>query len=171
MALLEYRIAEVFCGDGLLGIGPMPGRAGAYDADLAAILRWGASLVLTMTTADELVSRRALALPKDLALADVEWRHLPIPDFGAPPPETAALWPEASRHAHRVLKDGGRVFAHCYGGCGRSGMALLRLMVEAGEAADVALKRLRDVRPCAVETEEQRAWASMPMFARQGWSP
>ncbi len=55
---------------------------------------------------------------------------------------------------------GGRVLVHCMGGCGRSGMALLRLMVESGEPADRALARLRAVRPCAVETPEQLAWAS-----------
>ncbi len=34
-----------------------------------------------------------------------------------------------------------------------------RLMVEAGEAGDRALARLRAVRPCAVETEAQMGWA------------
>ena len=48
---------------------------------------------------------------------------------------------------------------HCFGGCGRSGMAALRLMVEAGEDADEALERLRAVRPCAVETDAQLRWA------------
>jgi hypothetical protein len=38
-------------------------------------------------------------------------------------------------------------------------MAALRLMVEAGEPPDTALGRLRAVRPGAVETEDQMAWA------------
>ncbi len=38
-------------------------------------------------------------------------------------------------------------------------MAVLRLMVEVGEAPEAALARLRAVRPCAVETEAQRDWA------------
>ena len=41
-------------------------------------------------------------------------------------------------------------------------MAVLRLMFEAGEDAQAALIRLRAVRPCAVETEAQLAWASAP---------
>ena len=171
MGLSEYRIAELSCGDGWLGIGPMPGRFGAYAADLNAILRWGADMVLTMTTGHELDRSEASNIGADLAAADVAWRHLPIPDFGAPPAETDALWPEVSRDAHGLLARGGRVFAHCYGGCGRSGMALLRLMVEAGEELDPALARLRDVRPCAVETEGQRAWAAIPMYDRNGWTP
>ena len=46
-------------------------------------------------------------------------------------------------------------------------MALMRLMVEAGEDADEALERLRAARPCAVEREAQRAWAAIPMFDRR----
>jgi len=171
MGLSDYRIAELPCKGGWLGIGPMPGRSGSYDADLSAILKWGADLVLTMTTEDELARSGAEEFGQDLKAAAVVWRHLPIVDFGAPSAETSALWPVASKQAHAILKAGGRVFAHCYGGCGRSGMALMRLMVEAGEDADPALARLRDVRPCAVETEAQKAWAATPMYERNGWFP
>lgn len=170
-ALPDFDINELALGNGVLGISPIPGRTGRYDSDLAAILQWGAGLVLTMTTSMELDRVGATGFADDLAAAGVLWRHLPIPDFGAPPPETAALWPEASERAHEVLSVGGRVLAHCYGGCGRSGMALMRLMIEAGEDADPALERLRDVRPCAVEREAQRAWAAVPMFERRGWTP
>lgn len=171
MGLSEYRVTELTCGAGWLGIGPMPGRSGAFEADMAAILRWGADLVLTMTTAREFETCGAAGLGDDLLAAGVSWRHLPIPDFGAPPPETDAAWPETSHAAHAILARGGRVFAHCYGGCGRAGMTLLRLLVEAGEDLDPALERLRTVRPCAVETEAQKAWAAIPMYERQGWSP
>jgi hypothetical protein len=41
-------------------------------------------------------------------------------------------------------------------------MAVLRLMVEMGEDPEEALARLRAVRPCAVETEVQKAWATTP---------
>ena len=84
------------------------------------------------------------------------------------PPICAALWPELSALAHDELAQGGRVLAHCFGGCGRSGMVLMRLMVEAGEDADPALARLRDVRSCAVEAKAQRIWAAAPMFERLG---
>lgn len=170
MGLSDYRIAELTCGKGRLGIAPMPGRAGSYDADLTAILRWDPGLVLTMTTGGELVRSGALDLGADLETAGVVWRHLPIPDFGAPPPATDAQWPDVSVLAHGLLGEGRGILAHCYGGCGRSGMALLRLMVEAGEDLDPALLRLRDVRPCAVETEQQKAWAAIPLYERYGWS-
>lgn len=164
------RISEVPLGGGWLGISPIPGRSGSFDADVSAILRWGPGLVLTMVTDGELAHAGAEGLGADLAAAEVQWLHLPVPDFGAPPAQTAALWPEASRAAHGVLAGGGKVLTHCYGGCGRAGMAAMRLMVESGEDADPALERLRDVRSCAVQSEAQRAWAAIPMFDRLGWS-
>jgi protein-tyrosine phosphatase len=168
--LAEFAIAELGLGNGTIGISPLPGRGGAYLADLARVLRWSPSLVLTMVTVDELERAGADRFGDDLEAAGIGWHHLPIPDFSAPPEATAALWPEASDASHEALAQGGKVLAHCYGGCGRSGMALLRLMVEAGEDADPALKRLREVRACAVEAESQRAWASVPMIERNGWA-
>lgn len=166
MALPEYLIADLPLRNGWLGIGPMPGRSGFYQSDLTTLLRWGPSLVLSMTPMAELERSDAGEFGSDLRDAEVAWRHLPIEDFGAPAPDTERLWPEASAAAHAALAGGGKVFAHCYGGCGRSGMALMRLMVEAGEDADPARARLRDVRPCAVETEAQAAWAALPMYDR-----
>lgn len=153
-------IAELTVGGGVLGIGPMPGRGGGYAADLAELLAWGPGLALTMTTAEELAAKGADGLPGDLAQAGVEWRHLPIGDYGAPVGQTLAAWPGASARAREVLAAGGKVWVHCMGGCGRSGTAALRLMVEAGEDASAALERLRTVRPCAVETPEQFQWAA-----------
>lgn len=157
---MGYEISELTLGAGWLGIAPMPGRGGRYEADLTAILRWETGLVLTMTTAEELQRSGAATLGEDLGAANVLWRHLPVADFGAPAPEVESLWPSVSREADAVLANGGKVLAHCYGGCGRSGMALLGLMVGAGEDPDAALARLRAARPCAVETGAQFAWAS-----------
>ena len=157
---MALTIAELAVGGGVLALSPMPGRGGAYQADLRDLLGFGPALVLTMTTDEELVSKEAETLPDDLARNGITWLHLPIADFGAPDAGTATLWPEASAKARGVLAQGGKVLVHCMGGCGRSGMAALRLMVELGEEPSVALNRLRAVRPCAVETPEQYGWAS-----------
>ncbi|MGB3280173.1 MAG: protein-tyrosine phosphatase family protein, partial [Pseudorhodobacter sp.] len=60
-----------------------------------------------------------------------------------------------------ILARGGRLMVHCRGGCGRTGMIALRLMVDTGEEPGAALARLRAVRPCAVETDAQEVWASV----------
>ncbi len=170
MALADWSISELQCGEGWLGIAPIPGRGGDYFADFTKLLRWEPALVLTMVTDPELQRVGAETLGEDLSALEIGWRHLPVDDLGAPPSETASLWPEVSAEAHRMLGKGGKVLAHCYGGCGRSGMAVMRLMVEAGEDAEPALERLRGARACAVETEGQRAWAANPMFERLGWT-
>lgn len=153
-------IAELAVGGGVLGIGPMPGRGGDYARDLAEVLAWGPGLVLTMTTLEELAAKAAADLPQDLGEAGVAWLHLPIADYGVPSGEALEAWPTASARAGAVLAVGGKVWVHCMGGCGRSGTAALRLMVEAGEDPRAALERLRAVRPCAVETPEQFEWAA-----------
>lgn len=167
-ALPDFAIFDMPLGKGRLGLSPLPGRGGRYQADLTSILKWRAGLVLTMTTREELDRHDAGGLGEDLTLASVAWRHLPIRDFGKPSRETEELWPEASATAHQLLAQGGRVLVHCHGGCGRSGMAAMRLMVEAGEEAEHALQRLRRVRSCAVETEAQRAWAARPTLRHKG---
>lgn len=154
--MAEFTISELTAGGGVLGISPLPGRFGDYTDDLAAVLDWRPDVVLTMTTLPEMTRHGADRFGQDLTGQGVTWHHLPVEDFGTPSDDVQAIWPDLVS----VLARGGRILAHCYGGCGRSGMALLRLMVEAGEPGSEALLRLRAVRPCAVETEAQRVWAA-----------
>ena len=157
---MPLTIASLPVDKGELALCPMPGRGGAYGADLRDLLAHGPALVLTMTTAEEMAAKGAGDLPADLAAHGIGWLHLPVADFGAPDAAVGAAWPAASARARAVLASGGEVLVHCMGGCGRSGMAVLRLMVEAGEAPHSALSRLRSARPCAVETEAQFDWAA-----------
>ncbi len=155
-----FTIAELAAGGGRLGLCPMPGRGGDYAGDLAAVLSWRPALVLTLATGPELAAHGALRLSADLAGRGIAWHHLPVADFGADSPSLREGWADTSQAALGLLAAGRGVLAHCLGGCGRSGMAALRLMVEAGEAPEPALARLRAVRPCAVEIEAQFIWAA-----------
>lgn len=156
---MTLHIAEIPALKGLLALSPMPGREGHYDTDLAALLAWQPDLVITMTTKRELANKGAASLPGDLAKSGIAWTHLPVPDFGTPKADTSALWPATSAMARTLLLRGGKVLIHCMGGCGRSGMAVLRLLTDAGEDPSAALERLRSARPCAVETKAQLRWA------------
>lgn len=156
---VEFTLYPLNVGAGQIALSPIPGRSGSYEADLSALLHWSPDLVLTMTTLVELERMKAGDLGADLQAVGVVWRHLPIADFGAPEGAVQRAWPDVAAEVAIVLAQGGRVLIHCFGGCGRSGMAALRLMVEAGEEMEAALDRLRAVRPCAVETEAQLAWA------------
>lgn len=150
-------------GGGTLAICQLPGRDGGYRGDLELIHDWRPGLVITLTTEVEMLSAGAAHLGADIQSIASRWVHLPVPDFGIPPPEVEARWPAVSLSARQALAGGGRVLIHCNGGCGRSGMAALRLMIETGEPAKAALAHLRHVRPCAVETDAQLVWATRHM--------
>jgi len=146
-----FLISEIAVGGGVLGLCPLP-QAG----DVAALRDWRADLVLTLVEPAE-----SAALSPDLAgalaAAGIGQRLFPIADYSVPVGDWAGL----SADLHAALAQGGRIVVHCRGGCGRTGMIALRLMVEFGEAPAVALARLRSVRPCAVETDAQGAWAGL----------
>lgn len=145
---------------GTLGIAPLPGRFNAGLADIATLIKWAPDLVISTTEPEEMARHNVEDLQGLLKTCDIAWQGFPIRDFGVP--ETPHNWPAISRHAHDILDAGGRIFAHCYGGQGRSGMVLLRLMIERGHAPEQALKELRNIRPGAVETDAQFHWASTP---------
>lgn len=155
----QFAIHSVQVGKGIVALSPLPGRGGGYARDLRVIRDWQPDHVLSMTTDVEVLQEGAGGLGDDLRASAIGWSHLPIADFGAPTPEIEAAWASVSAVATQILSRGGRVLVHCRGGCGRSGMVVLRLMVEQGEAPETAIDRLRAVRPCAVETDAQMNWA------------
>ena len=161
-----FAIHAVQVGNGTVALSPLPGRAGNYPQDLGIVQDWQPDLVISMTTEGEMLQEGAAGFGDDLRAAAIGWVHLPVADFGAPPPEVQAAWPDVSAAAAQILSRGGRVLVHCRGGCGRSGMIALRLMIEHGERPGAALQRLRAVRPCAVETDGQLEWATQAARAR-----
>jgi len=158
---MPFTIATVTLSNGArIGICPLPGRGGRLDADMIELLNWKPDAVVSMTEWHEIRGAGAADMPDRLAAAGVEWRHLPIADYGGPKGASAAAWPNLSKELHAILDRGGAVLTHCYGGHGRSGMVTLRLMVERGEEPRAALARIRAVRPGSVEADEQFAWAA-----------
>jgi protein-tyrosine phosphatase len=145
---------------GRIGICRLPGITGALLDDVAVIKDWGASYLVTMTGLDEMERAGVADLPRQVEAEGVLWRHFPIVDFGAPEADVLSSWQALSRELHAALDAGQSVLTHCRGGLGRSGMVSLRLLVERGEAPEAALARIRTVRPGAVETKGQQAWAS-----------
>lgn len=156
---LNFEIFALPVGGGTLALSPMPGCGGAYHDDLGAIRAWAPDVVVSMTTGAEMAQDGAGDFGRDVAGLEAKWFHLPIEDFGTPPPDIIQHWAEIGVDIRMALSKGARVLVHCRGGCGRSGMIVLRMMIECGEASDAALARLRALRPCAVETEGQMRWA------------
>ncbi len=143
---------------GSIGLMPCPGRFDTVENDAARIVDAEVDLVLSLIQASEHPETLA-RLPALLASRGIAWRHLPIVDFGVPDKEMDIAWRDLARDIHDRLDRGDRVLVHCWGGLGRSGTIVLRILVERGEDADGALARLRSARKGAVETGPQLAWA------------
>lgn len=156
---MSFVIYAVPVERGILGISPMPGASGNYEEDIAHLRDWKPAMVVSMTEPAELKAAGVHTLATDLQHTGTRWFSFPVPDFGTGDAMQEADWDVIRNTALSALRGGGRVLVHCKGGCGRSGMAALRLMVAAGESQKAALKRLRAVRPGAVETRAQERWA------------
>ncbi len=145
---------------GRIGLCRLPGLMGQLASDLDCVKSWGPAIVISLTEQAEMEAYGCRDLGQRLSRDGIDWRHLPIRDFGGLDGAMAEAWPALSSHLHALLDRGSGVLVHCRGGQGRSGMLALRLLVERGEDPAVGLQRLRSVRPGAVETDAQSAWAS-----------
>ncbi len=162
------RIAAVTPGDGhgRIGITLCPGKtdpngmSGAWardlDTDLDAIQRWGATAVVTLITDEEIDYLKIPDLQEAVRDRHMEWLHLPIQDGKSPPAQGFEdKWAVAGEALRDRLRLGFDVLVHCRGGLGRAGTVAARLLVELGACPDEAMRRVRAVRPGAIETEEQ----------------
>jgi len=151
-----FEVFAVPTGAGLLAISPRP----VSRRDATLLCAWAPDIVLSLTENPLLRGDWLADVEMAVCQHHIDWLHVPVPDFGVLSVQYAAPLAHSIAVICAVLGRGGRVLIHCDGGCGRSGMVALRVMIAAGEDADSALARLRTARPCAIETSEQLAWAT-----------
>ncbi|MHA1910579.1 MAG: phosphatase domain-containing protein [Candidatus Kariarchaeaceae archaeon] len=87
-------------------------------------------------------------------LAHFEINHLPIIDFSVPSIEQVLEFRKTCTKYHL---EGKSILVHCYAGCGRTGMMLAHwlLMAKKTTTAEEAMKEIRRLRSCSIETLEQ----------------
>ena len=150
---------------GRIGMTFCPGKrdpvamTGPWDRDLAsdleAIAGWGACALVTLMEIHELVHLGVADIGAITESLGITWYHLPIRDVSIPGSDFEYAWQTAGKALRKRLQDGNRIVVHCRGGLGRTGVIAARLLIELGEGPDKALRRVRAVRPGAVETREQ----------------
>ena len=155
-------------GNGQIGLTFCPGKCDPHamtgpwardlKTDIAAIVDWGASTLVTLMESHELERLAVGGLGEMAQSQGIEWYHLPIRDVSVPSRAFEMAWVGAGRELRSRLLDGQSVVVHCRGGIGRTGLVAARLLVELGEGPAAALSRVRSVRPGAVETREQEAY-------------
>ena len=151
---------------GALLLGPCPGRRkealddaasqAALAEDLSRLAGMGATGLLSLVEAEELpggVDGFATAVHA----AELEWTHLPIPDYGVPDAGFMAGWRRLD--LARRLREGESWAIHCRAGLGRTGTIAGLLLVENGSRAAEAIAQIRrEHDAAAVETEAQEAF-------------
>ena len=155
---------------GQVGLTFCPGKTqphaatGAWDRDLGvdldAIAAWGAVAVVTLVEEHELASLGVpvARLGAEVVARHMDWLHLPIADVSVPGPAFEARWAEVGEGLRARLRVGFNVLVHCKGGLGRAGTIAARLLIELGVVPEEAVRRVRAVRPGAIEMPEQLAY-------------
>jgi ADP-ribosyl-[dinitrogen reductase] hydrolase len=136
--------------------------SGAWDRDLARdldmIRDWGAAAVVTLLEPKELTLLRVERLGEELSRRNMLWFHLPIVDQSIPDKDFERQWDVAGEDLRSILRGGSDVLVHCREGLGRAGTISARLLIELGMEPKTAIKRVRAVRPGAIENDDQEMY-------------
>lgn len=161
------RVATVPAGDGLgkIGVTFCPGKVqtdgatGSWNRDLATDIRaisdWGATALVTLIEDHEIEGLQVRGIEAECQRHGIDWLHLPIPDVSTPSDEFEAAWATVGEGLRSRLRNDFNVLVHCKGGLGRAGTIAARLLVELGADPKEAMRKVRAVRPGAIETVEQ----------------
>ena len=133
--------------------------SGAWDRDLTldldAVRDWGAAAVVTLVEEKELDLLKVRRLGEEVVRRHMSWLHLPITDGSTPDESFERAWDTAGEGLRSILRNGFDVLVHCRGGLGRAGTIAARLLAEFGVEPTDAIRRVRHVRPRAIETRGQ----------------
>ena len=154
-----FEIVKIEIESGFVGLCPMPGKFSSFDEDFLQLVRELPQVVVTCATQPEMMACSASQLAEKLYNSEIKWFLIEVDDFQVPDEFSEEKWNSLLPILKETIFDGGGVILNCVGGCGRSGMFLMRLLLEMGWSRDGALMRLRKVRPCAIETDQQLFWA------------
>lgn len=135
-----------------------PGLQRSLASELEELRDWGARGLVSLMEDAEFAMLDVQSLPEQVEALGMLWWHLPIRDMGTPDEPFEARWRQAGGELRGLLGDGLSIAIHCRGGLGRTGMIAARLLVELGSEPEIAIARVREVRPGSIETKQQEAF-------------
>jgi ADP-ribosyl-[dinitrogen reductase] hydrolase len=165
---LQIAEVETPLGCGAIGVTFCPGKvdpdamtggwARDLNVDLDVIRDWGAVAVVSLIEPLEMQLLKVEALGQGVVQRQMNWFHLPIPDFSIPDARFEHIWNSAGRDLRTRLQQGARIVVHCKGGLGRAGTIAARMLIDLGVDAQTAIARVRAVRSGAIETRQQEEY-------------
>lgn len=123
---------------------PLPGVVNDIDIDLQALKRCGITVLVSLTEQDI----------DQVALARNGMRNVYLPVHDREPPTVSQLQMLMLK-MKRLLLDGEVLAVHCLAGLGRTGTVLAAWLVFEGITAQEALRRVREIEPQYVQSEQQ----------------
>lgn len=149
---------------GKLLAGEYPGARDQRLAErkLRRLLDAGLTCFVDLTEEGEhqLIPYRALFDTMIVPRPDIEYQRWPLPDMGVP---SVAQMAAILQAIDTALAHHHRVYVHCWGGIGRTGLVVACYLVQGGLSSDMALERLSALREGtpdghlpAPATEQQR---------------
>ena len=159
------RIAELAAGCGLLGLTVCPGKQSDslygpplqrdLDRDLERIQAWGASHLITLLEARELVELKVPDLGATVEAKGIRWHHLPTPDAQAPGAGVSGVESCLSEEVRCCLKNQERVLIHCRGGLVRASRLAAVILINLGVGVEEAVRRVRKARSAVIDLEQE----------------
>lgn len=119
---------------------------------------YGARALLSLVTAKELEQLGLNNLSALCAARGLDWLHGPIHDYQAPDHHFDRWWLTQRDSLHALIDQGQSIALHCWGGRGRTGTVAARILVERGLSPRLAIDRVRQHRPGAIETADQEKY-------------
>jgi protein-tyrosine phosphatase len=154
--VLEAHVLEVPEHATRMVLMSIPGRYTSDPrGDLAELKRFGAELLVSLVTDEELMRRGVAALPGLVEEAGLRLVRCAVPDRGA----LRDIGPlcGAIGRAVGVVRAGGIVAVFCMAGLGRTGLFAACTLLALGVEPERAIARVREARPGAIERGEREA--------------
>ena len=141
---------------GTLSISAAPPGGDALAGALDELAGQGVEVLVCLLPPEQAAALGLAGEAAAAARAGLDFRSLPIPDFGVP--DRAAAEAPLTELAAELAR-GRHLLVHCWGGVGRSSLVTAALLVRTGVPAAEAWARVAEARGVPVpETAAQRAW-------------
>lgn len=168
------QIASIHFNGGEIGMSICPGKKGPsttygkhlWDRDLfidmADVRDFGACAVITLLEDYEFdaLGLNRMTFNRAVVNNNMEWRHIRTLDGGIPDERFDDIWYDVKTHTiDPILAAGGKVFVHCRGGLGRTGLVVAQYLLEEGHGSPEEIMELvRAARPGAIENSMQEEY-------------